>query len=43
MRQDRIARCIVLWVSDARFGPGTFGLRWDWGEDDEDDEDEDSC
>ncbi|WP_114853351.1 DNA-binding transcriptional regulator [Brachybacterium sp. YJGR34] len=25
-------------LSESRFGPGTFGLRWDWGEEDEDDD-----
>lgn len=39
VRLDRRDR---LQVSDARFGPGTFGLRWDWGEIDEDDEDDGS-
>ena len=34
-RRDRVQ------LSDARFGPGTFGLRWYWPEaDDEDDEDD---
>lgn len=36
-RLDRRER---LQLSEARFGPGTFGLRWEWG-DDEDDEDDD--
>ena len=30
-----------LQISESRFGPGTFGLRWSWGEDDELDEDDD--
>ena len=30
-----------LQISESRFGPGTFGLRWSWGEDDDLDEDED--
>jgi transcriptional regulator with XRE-family HTH domain len=39
VRLDRRER---LQLSEARFGPGTLGLRWSWGdEDDEDDEDDD--
>ncbi|GAA4529309.1 helix-turn-helix transcriptional regulator [Brachybacterium paraconglomeratum] len=40
VRLDRRGR---FQVSDARFGPGTFGLRWEWGDLDEDEEGEDSC
>src|SRR5699024_5171118 len=29
-----------LQLSEARFGPGTFGLRWAWGADEEDGEDD---
>lgn len=34
-----------LQVSEARFGPGTLGLRWDWedGQDDGDEGDDDRC
>ncbi|MGO1225197.1 MULTISPECIES: helix-turn-helix domain-containing protein [unclassified Brachybacterium] len=37
VRLDRRDR---LQVSEARFGPGTFGLRWDWGDLDDDEDDE---
>lgn len=41
VRLDRRDR---LQVSDARFGPGTFGLRWEWGDlEDDDEEDEGPC
>lgn len=35
LRLDRRDR---LQISEARFGPGTFGLRWDWGVHDEDED-----
>ena len=37
IRLDRRDR---LQISDARFGPGTFGLRWEWGDLDDDEDDE---
>ena len=33
LRLDRRGR---LQIGESRFGPGTFGLRWDWGEPEED-------
>jgi hypothetical protein len=30
-----------LQISESRFGPGTFGLRWAWDADDGFDEDDD--
>ncbi|MGP9745300.1 helix-turn-helix domain-containing protein [Brachybacterium sp. AOP29-B2-41] len=38
--QARLDRRDRLQISDARFGPGTFGLRWEWGDLEEDDDDE---
>lgn len=37
VRLDRRER---LQLSEARFGPGTFGLRWTWGEDEVDEDDD---
>ncbi|MGO1599815.1 MAG: helix-turn-helix domain-containing protein [Brachybacterium sp.] len=39
MRLDRRER---LQVSEARFGPGTLGLRWAWEDEDEDDDADDA-
>lgn len=37
----RLDRRDRLQLSEARFGPGTFGLRWAWGVEDEDDDEDD--